>query len=196
MARLGAARQRPALASKHVRQQPHVGLTKLNMNNQITHDELLKLLSYSEDTGHFTWIENRRSNILAGNRAGHITCYGYRIITAMGVRYQAHRLAWFYVNGAWPINDIDHIDRNRDNNSIGNLRQATRSENMRNTVAYSSNKLGAKGVHLDKKCNKFRVQIRIHGKLKHIGLFTTLEAAKSAYETAATLIHGKFSRAI
>jgi hypothetical protein len=93
-----------------------------------------------------------------------------------------HRLAWFLHYGALPINQVDHIDGNKINNKIENLRDVTTQQNQWNHTK-------AKGYSLNKKINKFQSRIKINGKLKHIGYFDTEQEARNAYLKAKETHH-------
>jgi hypothetical protein len=163
------------------------------MNNHIAHSELIRLLSYNQETGQFHWRVNR-CGMAAGDIAGSIDCgHKYRRIKINERLYLAHRLAWFYINKQWPVNQIDHIDRDRSNNRISNLREATHGENMRNKPVYKNSKTGIKGVHWHKQHRKYIVSIQVNGRSKHIGLFTSLESAANARKAAAQETHKQFA---
>ena len=85
---------------------------------------------------------------------------------------------------------IDHIDENKINNNVKNLRWATNQENQCNQSKYKNNTSGFKGVTFHN--NKFRARININGKKKHLGLFETAEEASKAYEAKAKEIHAEF----
>ena len=87
---------------------------------------------------------------------------------------------------------IDHIDENKANNNIKNLRWATRKDNGYNRGKNINNKSGFKGVCFHKPSNKYIAQININGKTKHLGLFKTAEEASKAYDTKAKVIHKEF----
>ena len=88
---------------------------------------------------------------------------------------------------------IDHIDNNPSNNNVKNLRWATSKDNLANQGKRENNKSGFKGVSLtNKPTNKYRAQININGKLKHLGYFKTAEEASQVYEAKAREIHGEF----
>lgn len=104
----------------------------------ISHNNLIEILSYDPDTGIFTWNETGSgTNKIKGNRAGWLHHSGYRYIEIDNIPYAEHRLAWFYCFEEWPSNQIDHIDRNRSNNSLDNLREVSSRENARNTSVSS-----------------------------------------------------------
>ena len=104
-----------------------------------------------------------------------------------------HRLAWMMIHGA-PTADIDHIDGNRTNNRISNLRAATRSENLANARKHAHNTSGAKGVYFDRQRGKYQAHITHQYKYYHLGRFDTFEQAVAARRDAAERMHGKFAR--
>lgn len=95
---------------------------------------------------------------------------------------RGHRLAWFLYYGCLPKNQIDHIDGNRLNNKIDNLRDVTNQQN-------SWNNTKAKGYFWHKPTNKFRAQIGINGKVKYLGFFQTEQEARNAYLKAKETYH-------
>jgi hypothetical protein len=106
-----------------------------------------------------------------------------------------HRLVAFtYIPNPDNKPCVDHIDGNITNNHVSNLRWATRAENSANSKITNRNTSGFKGVCFDKRTNKWKAQISINSKIKHIGLFDTPEEAYEAYKKAATEFHGEFAR--
>lgn len=89
---------------------------------------------------------------------------------------------------------VDHVDGNGLNNQRINLRSATRSENARNSRRHRDNTSGFKGVSWNKAKQKWRAYITLNGKEKHLGLFSTAEAARDAYAAANALMHGEFGK--
>jgi hypothetical protein len=116
----------------------------------ITQSKLKSIVNYNETTGVFTWAKNRK-RCTTGSIAGSICSNGYIYININYKKYLAHRLAWLYIHGEFPENEIDHIDGNKANNSIENLRTATRSNNVWNTKKGTRNTSGYKNVSLHKK---------------------------------------------
>lgn len=156
-------------------------------------EELKRLYHYDSETGVFTFKE-RRFGVKQGSPAGsRDPINGYMRMRVKGVLYLAHRLAWLYVNGDWPKKEIDHLDRNRENNRISNLREVTRSENLANKSLYRSSKTGLRGVHWHKQHRKFCASIQINGKRRHVGLFKTANEAELAYKEQSVKLRGEFS---
>ncbi len=108
-----------------------------------------------------------------------------------GKRFMEHRVVYAIHTGEMP-EFIDHINGNKTDNRIENLRPATHAENMRNRKAYKNNKLGLKGVSQDSK-NSFNATIHVDGKPINLGNYDTPEKAYAAYCQAAKLYHGKFA---
>lgn len=157
----------------------------------MSQDELLVFLNYDQITGIFTWKVSTNKRIKIGSIAGSIGPQGYVRIRINGKYYQAHRLAWLYVNGEWPKNEIDHKDRIKHHNWILNLREATKSQNGFNRTADKDNELGVKGVR--RWGNKFIMQMKINGSTRYLGLYKTIEDAKKAYDELAKELHGEFA---
>lgn len=115
---------------------------------------------------------------------------GYLRISLFGKSFYAHRLAWLFVHGRWPKDQLDHINGDRSDNRISNLRECTDAENRQNwTRPKSNNPHGLIGVNWHAGANKFSAQIQINRKQKHLGLFETAEEAHSAYLAAKRSLH-------
>lgn len=153
----------------------------------LTHARLIEKLIYSPDTGVFQWRANSRG-ARAGDIAGSIGLNGYRQITIDKVQYRAHRLAWFYVHGRWPTDLIDHWDHNKENNAIGNLRDAGYNINSQNMIApQRRNSSGYLGVSPHRK--KWAAKLVANGKKTWLGVFDTPELAHAAYVQAKRIHH-------
>lgn len=159
----------------------------------LTEARLKELLSYDSETGNFTWRVTRGRSAMAGQLAGYVMANGYRDIIIDRQHHKAHRLAWLYVYGVWPTNLIDHKDRDKLNNKINNLRDATNSQNQACRLVQKNSTLGVKGV--SHRGNRYRASIRISGKQTFLGSFTTISAASAAYQAAAIVAFGEFARA-
>ena len=150
-----------------------------------THERVREALDYDPETGLFTWLVRTSIRIMAGDVAGCPTQSGYWRIGLDGHDYQAHVLAWFWVHGEWPTNDIDHIDGDGLNNRLDNLRDVPRNVNMHNVVApYQNNTSGYRGASFHRQSGKWRASIGVNGKRVHLGLFDTPEEAHAAYMAA------------
>ncbi|MCI0598744.1 MAG: HNH endonuclease [Beijerinckiaceae bacterium] len=159
----------------------------------ITTERLREVLAYDPDTGVFTW-RVARGRQSAGPEAGSLDGRGYRQIRIDGRRYQAHRLAWLYMAGAWPKDEIDHVNMDCADNRFENLREATRSQNQANIRAQSNNTSGFKGVCWHKRDRRWEAKIMVCGRKKHLGYFDTPKAAHAAYVAAAKLHFKEFAR--
>jgi hypothetical protein len=126
-----------------------------------------------------------------GQRAGGVCKDGYRRISVLGKSYAAHRLAWLFMNGQLPNGQLDHIDGDRDNNSLANLRIATPSENQQNLRGSRIGKVvpAPLGVTFNKNVQKWQSQIKLNGKSKYLGLFDNPQEAHAAYLAAKSEIH-------
>lgn len=166
---------------------------KLNKRSELTKERLIELFEYDKDTGVFK-RKVARGNQSAGTIPGtrnHPTGRTYMHVD--GKTYFSYRLAWLYVYGQFPDSEIDHIDGNKKNNSIYNLRQASRHENAQNIkVAHKNNVSGFLGVN--KRGSRYRARIRIDGKLINIGQFDTPVEAHDAYMKAKDKLHPGFVR--
>ena len=142
--------------------------------NLLSWDYLYNELDYIVDSGHFIWKKGR-PGVKKGNRAGSIKVDGYRKIRLNKQEYLEHRLAWFYVYKNWPLEIIDHIDKNKTNNSIYNLRES----NTRNN-GYNRTDTSQYGPNIYMKDNKFYISIHNDSKSIMYSGFTHLLEAQEA----------------
>jgi len=157
-------------------------------DQHLTAARLRELLSYDPLTGRFTRrIDAKHSH--AGSEPGTVHKHGYRVIGVDGRKYPAHRLAWLYVHGHFPADEVDHIDRNRLNNAIGNLRHVTRQENCRNRSPVAGSASRYVGVAFRKDSGRWTAQIRVNGKNHHLGYFDREDDARDAYLAAKPRFH-------
>jgi len=163
------------------------------MKTELSQDVVQELVKYDPITGYFTWRKpglGRRKGAM-----GTVNPMGYRYITItvrpleLPQKILAHRLAWIYTYGSLD-NEIDHINGNKDDNSISNLREVSRAGNQQNfRKARSDNALGVLGVSWRKDKQKYRARIVVEGKETHIGYFDTLKEASAAYLRTKRLYH-------
>jgi hypothetical protein len=156
----------------------------------ITAEHLRELLEYDPVTGNFVW-KVRHERVLAGAIAGGISSKGYRKIKIDGRAYSAHRLAWLYVYGEWPADQIDHINRQKADNRIANLRPATNAQNQANRLRRCDNNSGYRGV--GHRGGRWQACIQLDGRNTCLGTFGTPEEASAAYHAAAVARYGKFA---
>lgn len=140
---------------------------------------------YDVETGNL--IHRKNSNVRkAGLVAGSPNPFGYQKIGLKGKVYSAHRMVWILFHGEIPEGMcIDHINGNKSDNRISNLRLVTQKQNMENTRKPVTNISGYKGVSWWKSTSKWKAQISHGGKKYHIGLYETKEEARDAYERKA-----------
>ncbi len=154
---------------------------------ELTAEQLRSILNYDPETGIFTWKVRTSASVKAGDVAGCPGVNGYLRISVQSRLYQAHRLAWLYVYGVWPKDQIDHINRNRSDNRRANLREVTHKQNQQNKSKPSSNTSGHPGVYWCRRRSKWRAKIEHNYKQVHLGYFTDIEEALAARKAAEKL---------
>jgi hypothetical protein len=155
----------------------------------MTQEELKQILFYCAITGHFTWLKTNSNRTKCGTRAGCIHPNGYRRIGINGKLYYEHHLAWLYHYGNLPIKQIDHINGDKTDNRIDNLREATHAQNQQNKGKAQNNTSGYTGVTFDKAKNKWKAAIYKDRKRYHLGYYDTPEEAHAAYLKAKAEFH-------
>ena len=147
---------------------------------------------------HTLFTLNEKGQLIRNFRQGkapkdsHSLCQdkdGYLVINIKAKNYRTHRVVWMYVHGSFPDGDLDHINRDKKDNRIENLRIVTKSENRQNLDAQKNNKSGMKGVWFHKQNKKWCASICINRKNKHLGSFATKEEAYAGYKTASKILH-------
>lgn len=161
------------------------------MSQSRPHEDALSLaflkefIHYNPNTGIFTWLKvPPHSRVKAGDTAGN-GVMRYPRISLNNWHYSAHRLAFFYITGAWPKDQIDHIDGDTKNIKWENLREATRQQNGWNRKVFKTNKLGQKNIRLTKS-GKFRLVLCI-------GVYDTLEEAIGIRNKALQTLQKEFA---
>jgi hypothetical protein len=158
------------------------------LKTELTAERLRELLHYDPETGVFTrriGIGRQKAGFIV---SGWIDDDGYARSSVDGRVYRLHRLAWFYVHGAWPKDEIDHRDGVKTNNRLGNLREADRGMNAENaTKARRHNASGLLGVRADGK--RFSARIIVKGVPHPLGTFASKEDAHAAYLAAKRQMH-------
>jgi hypothetical protein len=163
------------------------------MSWPVSVDELRKHLSYNPETGVITRIRKpRNTRWKAGETTGSPNNHGYIKVGVLRHKFTAHRLAFALHYGRWPNGQIDHIDHDRANNKITNLREVTEMQNHQNAAKRSDNTSGYKGVsRVNRKIKTWQASIKSGGKQKFLGTFLTAEEAACAYDSAARELHGE-----
>jgi len=171
----------------------------------LTQEELKYYLNYDPDTGYFTWRISNSNRSPVGSII-HNVCKntGYVKIGLLGKRYQAHRLVWLYMFGKFPEKDIDHINNNRKDNRLCNLRECTRSENNynRSPDKEKPSNTGLKGISYNKKWRRFDCGIKASNirerKSFYVRDYTSkeeaLHAAEAWVDLTRTKLQGNFAR--
>lgn len=164
---------------------------------ELTYDVLRQLLKYEPETGKLFWL--RRPSAMfkteASSKRWHANFYGKEAFTAInseGYRtgtiferpYKAHRVIWALVYGQWPKGQIDHINGDRTDNLIANLRDVTVATNQRNAKMQTNNTSGVTGVSWARRHRKWRAGVRVGDLTLHLGHFDTIEAASAARAAA------------
>ena len=148
-------------------------------------DRLKEYLDYSEDTGDFTWKKTTSNHVKVEDKAG-VLSKGYVKIGILSQQILAHRLAWAFKYGSFPVADLDHINGNRNDNRIANLRETTRGIN-------TQNRKDCKGYTKTARVRKpWCASIKVNYKRKFLGYFETEDEARQAYLKAKRELHPFF----
>ena len=154
---------------------------------ELTAEHLRSILNYNPETGVFIRKISTARLAKVGDVAGTLRLDGYVGIKVQGRAYKAHRLAWLHFHGAWPVDQLDHINRIRTDNRIANLREVTHKQNGQNRSKPSNNTSGHPGVCWFKPVSKWQAYITHNQKNLHLGYFTDIEEALSARKAAEKL---------
>lgn len=173
-------------------------MAKSNTENEqwLSLEEARSLFYYEPDTGKITRKNTRASNAPEGSEAGWNNGNGYRRITIRERRFFAHRLAWFLHYGEWPNKEVDHVNGDRSDNRISNMRMAEHRENACNTKLRADNTSGYKGVTRSKGKTRWTAAIQIHGKGRSLGVYDTKEEAAAVYASAAAFYFREFANPV
>jgi len=174
-------------------------MAAIRINDPLTAEQLRAILYYDPETGIFIWRPRAdrpmaRNTRYTATKAGGSAGNHYTIISIDKRRYVASRLAWLWVYGEWPTAFIDHINGNKLDDRIANLRLATKSQNHANIGVRSNNTSGLKGASWSKRYSRWVAQIQFHGQHYFLGYFGTPKEAHEAYCRAAARLHGEFAK--
>lgn len=171
-------------------------MNSLDLQDVIAYEPLTGVLRWkSRPISHFKNLRscNTWNATYAGKQAGTLDRHGYIAINFQGKLNRAHRIAWYLMTGEWPKSFMDHKNGIRNDNRWDNLRQATRAQNNCNKSIRSNNTSGALGISRHPDNGRWRAQICIGGKRRHLGYFITLQEAQEARSQAEMEEHGEFA---
>lgn len=146
----------------------------------LTQAKLKELLFYDSGTGLFVRQVKTCNTVRIGDIAGSINKLGYVVISVLNKPYLAHRLAWLYMFGEFPKGEVDHINRDKSDNRITNLRDVGRSQNSINTPVRAHSQIGHKNIKFDKRDSKYSVIFTRNHEVLSLGAFPNLELAIDA----------------
>lgn len=161
----------------------------------LTQEQIKQILEYNPLTGDFIWLKST-GKAKRGNIAGGIKADGYRRIGIDGKSYAAHRLAYVYMVGPLPAQELDHKDVNRSNNAWDNLRLCSRAENQHNKSIGKNNSSGMKGVTFSKNRRKWKAEIGLNNDRIFLGYYDDPELADLVVTEARDKYHKQFSRSV
>lgn len=158
---------------------------------EVTQSLVVELIDYNPETGAMLWKrrdvgrfpDERAAKVwntrYSGKPCG-VKSQGYFLVSVFKKRVLAHRLVWLFVHGEWPKHDIDHINGDRADNRLANLRAVTRAENLKNRAVGRGNKSGTMGVDWFSPAKLWRARVYDNGKEISLGYFQTKELAVQA----------------
>lgn len=163
--------------------------------SDISRERLLELCTYNPESGVFLWNHlPGKGRGRGGQGIGWIDDWGYVRAEFDAVAYRLHRLAWLYMTGEWPSEEIDHIDGDPANNAWSNLRQATRVQNSQNTKIRANNTSGVKGVSRHPQCDRWMARVGAGKRRHYLGIFLTKDEAEQAVREFRQVAHKEFAR--
>lgn len=166
------------------------------VKRDLTQEQLMGMFDYDLDKGRLLRRCFSNGLFIGLEVAGTQSDNGYRYIEISNINHLEHRLIWVYLTGVWPLDQLDHINKNRSDNRFSNLREVNNSENQRNTTLRSSNKSGVMGIHIRTDNGKWSVRINHNGERYVLGSFTDFFEACCARKSAEArfgyhINHGK-----
>jgi len=159
----------------------------MDYRKSLTSEELRQDLDYNPETGIFT------KRLTAQSVGCFLGPKRYILVHVKGRGYLAHRLAWLYMTGEWPKDQLDHINGIKDDNRWTNLREATNGQNRANCQLQKNNTTGFKGVTAYPN-GRYRARVNLNKKFIHLGYYATAEEAYAAYCKGAIEVHGAYAR--
>jgi len=150
----------------------------------LNQETVKRLFNYNELTGELSFVETKGKGKRKDKKVGCLSKMGYLVVWADNKLHQSHRLIWLYYYGCFPKNGIDHINGDKLDNRIKNLRDVTQWENTKNRRKAKNNTSGFNGVWWVASLNKWRARITVNRKLIYLGCFTKKSEAISARKNA------------
>lgn len=155
-------------------------------------EEIREYINYNPDTGVFTWRKDHSTRMKKGKIVGNVQWDGYYRVGFKGIPYYGHRVAWFLTYGVQPEHEIDHINGDRSDNRLDNLRAAKRKQNTYNTPVRKDSRTQVKGVHFRRDTGKYRAHCRVDGIVHWLGNFDKIEEAAEAVRKFREENHKEF----
>ena len=145
-------------------------------------EELKEYFKYEPETGKLFWSKRPSNRVVVGSEVGNYNDQGYKVCRFKGKAIRVHRIIWALAKGENTSEFIDHINGNKGDNRLGNLRVVSNAENLQNMK-------NAKGYTYHKKLNKWMAQIAVNKEHKYLGVFNTEHEAHEAYLKAKKELH-------
>ena len=146
--------------------------------------ELQRRLRYDPETGKLYWRVTEGGHVIEGREAFTADNKGYKRGGFFGTPLYAHVAGWILYHGKLPEGELDHINRNKQDNRIYNLRDVPKSVNQHNSKNRVDNSTGVCGVKRRKDTGRYEAQIQVNGKRQYLGRYQTLPEAIAAREAA------------
>ncbi len=164
------------------------------MKNKINPRELILHFRYDSNTGSLYWKKSKCNFKKDGYECNTTDTKGRKRVYIEGRTYAVSHVVFAMHFNRWPKNQLDHINRNKTDNRIENLREATNQENCCNKDIHKNNSSGFKGVSFHIRDNVYHSRIMHKGVMHHLGEYTSKIEAALAYNFAAKFYHGDFAR--
>lgn len=163
-----------------------------NTDGNDLRNQALKDLEYNPETGVLIWKENKHKRFI-GREAGSVNHHGYRRMHILNTRIDAHRLVWLMHYGCLPVGEVDHINGNKLDNRLVNLRLADKQKNQQNVGVRADSRLGVKGVRI-RPSGKYQARVSLTDGARLVKTFEFLDSAVAWLSATRKESHGEFAR--